>query len=96
MRNFATESGKSKGQFYTPAEVSRVVAEVVGVDPPHQPRADRLRSDLRVRLAAAEGGGRGAARDHHLRPGDGHHHLGLAKMNMIMHGAQNAEIARAT
>src|SRR6266550_8881497 len=31
MRNFATESGKSKGQFYTPAEVSRVMAKVVGV-----------------------------------------------------------------
>ncbi len=31
MRNFATESGKSKGQFYTPAEVSRVMAQVVGV-----------------------------------------------------------------
>ena len=24
MRHFATESGKSKGQFYTPAEVSRM------------------------------------------------------------------------
>src|ERR1700679_3347291 len=24
MRHFATESGKSKGQFYTPAEVSRI------------------------------------------------------------------------
>ena len=31
MRNFATQSGKSKGQFYTPAEVSRVMAAVVGV-----------------------------------------------------------------
>jgi type I restriction enzyme M protein len=31
MRHFATESGKSKGQFYTPAEVSRVVAKVVGI-----------------------------------------------------------------
>lgn len=30
MRHFATESGKSKGQFYTPAEVSRVLAKVVG------------------------------------------------------------------
>jgi type I restriction enzyme M protein len=30
MRHFATESGKSKGQFYTPAEVSRVMAKVVG------------------------------------------------------------------
>src|SRR5690606_28237967 len=33
MRHFATESGKSKGQFYTPAEVSRVMAKVVGIQP---------------------------------------------------------------
>ena len=32
MRNFATESGKSKGQFYTPAEVSRVLAKIIGID----------------------------------------------------------------
>jgi len=32
MRNFATESGKSKGQFYTPAEVSRILAKVIGVE----------------------------------------------------------------
>jgi type I restriction enzyme M protein len=31
MRNFATESGKSKGQFYTPAEVSRVMAQILGI-----------------------------------------------------------------
>lgn len=31
MRKFATESGKSKGEFYTPAEVSRILAKVVGV-----------------------------------------------------------------
>jgi type I restriction enzyme M protein len=31
MRHFATESGKSKGQFYTPAEVSRVIAKIVGI-----------------------------------------------------------------
>ena len=31
MRHFATESGKSKGQFYTPAEVSRIMAKVVGI-----------------------------------------------------------------
>ncbi|PWB47658.1 MAG: type I restriction-modification system subunit M, partial [Nitrosomonadales bacterium] len=31
MRHFATESGKSKGQFYTPAEVSRVMAQVIGL-----------------------------------------------------------------
>jgi type I restriction enzyme M protein len=31
MRHFATESGKSKGQFYTPAEVSRVIAQLQGI-----------------------------------------------------------------
>jgi type I restriction enzyme M protein len=31
MRNFATQSGKSKGQFYTPAEVSRVIAKLIGI-----------------------------------------------------------------
>ncbi len=32
MRHFATESGKSKGQFYTPSEVSRVMAKVIGIE----------------------------------------------------------------
>ena len=31
MRHFATESGKSKGQFYTPAEVSRIMSRVIGI-----------------------------------------------------------------
>lgn len=31
MRHFAKESGKSKGQFYTPAEVSRIMAKVIGI-----------------------------------------------------------------
>jgi type I restriction enzyme M protein len=31
MRHFATESGKSKGQFYTPAEVSRIMSQVIGL-----------------------------------------------------------------
>ncbi len=31
MRHFATESGKSKGQFYTPAEVSRTMAKIIGI-----------------------------------------------------------------
>ncbi len=30
MKHFAVESGKSKGQFYTPAEVSRIIAKVIG------------------------------------------------------------------
>ncbi len=32
MRHFATESGKSKGQFYTPAEVSRILAKILGIN----------------------------------------------------------------
>lgn len=32
MRHFATESGKSKGQFYTPAEVSQIIAKIIGVN----------------------------------------------------------------
>jgi type I restriction enzyme M protein len=31
MRHFASESGKSKGQFYTPSEVSRVMAKIIGI-----------------------------------------------------------------
>ena len=38
MRNFATESGKSKGQFYTPAEVSRILAKVIGIGNINDPR----------------------------------------------------------
>jgi type I restriction enzyme M protein len=37
MRNFATQPGKSKGQFYAPAEVSRVMAKVVGIEPDTAP-----------------------------------------------------------
>jgi type I restriction enzyme M protein len=40
MQHFATESGKSKGQFYTPAEVSRVIAQLIGIKP--GPRRSRL------------------------------------------------------
>ena len=32
MRHFATQSGKSKGQFYTPSEVSRTMASIIGID----------------------------------------------------------------
>ena len=76
MMHFATESGKSKGQFYTPAEVSRIMARVVGVGP--DTRQDQTIYDptCRLRLAPAQGRGRGAARHHRVRPGDGQRHLG--------------------
>jgi len=39
MRHFATESGKSKGQFYTPSEVSRILAKVIGITPQNSTKA---------------------------------------------------------
>ena len=40
MRHFAIDSGKSKGQFLTPAEVSRVKAQVLQIEkePPQRPQ----------------------------------------------------------
>ena len=75
MRHFATESGKSKGQFYTPAEVSRIMA----ADPRHprgqdEQRHHRLRPHLRLGLAAAEGRRRGHRQGHALRAGEGRRH----------------------
>ena len=31
MRHFASQSGKSKGQFYTPSEVSRIMSKALGI-----------------------------------------------------------------
>ena len=61
MRHFATESGKSKGQFYTPAEVSRILAKVVGIGSTSA-GPDGLRPGLWLGLAAAQGRRRGTAR----------------------------------
>lgn len=94
MRNFATESGKSKGQFYTPAEVSRVVAAVAGVsraDSPKQTVYDPTCGSGSLLLKAAERAGvdltiYGQEFDITTR--------GLAVMNMILHGKETAEIAQ--
>ena len=93
MRHFATESGKSKGQFYTPAEVSRIMAQVIGIgDAQDQRRHHHLRPHLRLRLAAAQGRRRSRHHGHALRAGDGQRHRGLARMNMILHDYPTAEI----
>lgn len=56
MRHFATESGKSKGQFYMPSDVSRIMAKVIGISPGQQQGGHhRLQSNLRFRFAALEG-----------------------------------------
>jgi type I restriction enzyme M protein len=86
MRHFATESGKSKGQFYTPAEVSRVLAKVVGIN--GQTRQDETVYDPAcgsgsLLLKAADEAPRGMTiygqeKDNAT--------WALAQMNMILHG----------
>lgn len=94
MRNFATEAGKSKGQFYTPAEVSRVVAAVAGVSratSPKQTAYDPTCGSGSLLLKAAE-----TARVPITIFGQEMDiaTLGLARMNMIMHNRATAEIAQ--
>ncbi|MBI1294277.1 N-6 DNA methylase [bacterium] len=94
MRNFATESGKSKGQFYTPAEVSRVMAKVVGIGPhtrPDQTIYDPTSGSGSLQLKAADEAPNGITiygqeMDNAT--------WALARMNMILHGHPTAEIWR--
>ena len=93
MRHFATESGKSKGQFYTPAEVSRVIAKVIGISPDnaiasttaYDPTCGSGSLLLKV---AAEAGRRitleGQEKDVTT--------AGLARMNMILHDFPTANV----
>lgn len=93
MKNFAAESGKSKGQFYTPAEVSRVIAKVLRID--ELDRAEQSIYDptcgsgsLLLRALAEASNPRvsicGQEKDSST--------AALAKLNMLLHGISNAEI----
>ena len=92
MRNFATESGKSKGQFYTPTEVSRIMAKVVGIGPGTRP--DQTIYDptcgsgsLLIRAADESPNGitiYGQEMDNAT--------WSLAKMNTLLHGHPTAEL----
>jgi len=94
MRHFATEAGKSKGQFYTPAEVSRVIAQVVGIG--LHTRQDETLYDptcgsgsllLRAAYEAPRGISiYGQENDNAT--------WALAKMNMILHDYPDAELWR--
>ena len=96
MRNFATESGKSKGQFYTPAEVSRVMAQVVGVDDCSELSEPTIYdptcgSGSLLLKAADEASARnialyGQEKDNAT--------WALAKMNMFLHGHPTADLWR--
>jgi type I restriction enzyme M protein len=94
MRHFATESGKSKGQFYTPAEVSRVIAKIVGI------RSDTSQDQtvydptcgsgsLLIKVAAEAPRGLtiyGQEKDNAT--------WALSRMNMILHEREDADIRK--
>jgi type I restriction enzyme M protein len=93
MRHFATESGKSKGQFYTPSEVSRIIAKVIGISPANT-KASTMAYDptcgsgsLLLKVAAQAGKHitlEGQEKDVTT--------AGLARMNMILHDFPTANI----
>jgi len=92
MRHFATQSGKSKGQFYTPAEVSRVIAQVIGISgakSQDQTIYDPTCGSGSLLLKAADQAPRGVTiygqeMDNAT--------AALARMNMILHDNPSAEI----
>ncbi|MBM4224098.1 MAG: SAM-dependent DNA methyltransferase, partial [Gammaproteobacteria bacterium] len=97
MRHFATESGKSKGQFYTPAEVSRVIAKVIGISPKNT-KASTTAYDptcgsgsllLKVAAEAAPEAGKQITLEGQEKDVTT---AGLARMNMILHDFPTANI----
>ena len=92
MKNFAAESGKKKGQFYTPAEVSRLMARILGIHKDTRPQISiydptcgsgslllRAKAEARVGVAIFGQELDGATR-------------GMAVMNMFLHGVDDPEI----
>lgn len=94
MRHFATESGKSKGQFYTPAEVSRVLAKLLGITPETPFSATAYdptcgSGSLLLKVADEAPNGLtiyGQEKDNAT--------WALSKMNMILHGNEIADIRK--
>lgn len=93
MRHFASQSGKSKGQFYTPSEVSRIMAKVIGISPANS-KASTTAYDptcgsgsLLLKVAAEAGKHitlEGQEKDVTT--------AGLARMNMILHDFPTANV----
>jgi type I restriction enzyme M protein len=93
MRHFATESGKSKGQFYTPSEVSRIMAKAIGISPANSKAATTAydptcgSGSLLLKVAAEAGKHitlEGQEKDVTT--------AGLARMNMILHDFPTANV----
>ncbi|MES3008233.1 MAG: N-6 DNA methylase [Pseudomonadota bacterium] len=93
MRHFASQSGKSKGQFYTPSEVSRIMAKVIGISPANSKAATTAydptcgSGSLLLKVAAEAGKHitlEGQEKDVTT--------AGLARMNMILHDFPTANV----
>jgi type I restriction enzyme M protein len=93
MRHFSRLSGKSKGQFYTPSEVSRVIAKIIGISPQNAVAATSVydptcgSGSLLLKVAAESGKAitlEGQEMDVTT--------AGLARMNMILHDFPTANI----
>ncbi len=93
MRHFATESGKSKGQFYTPSEVSRVIAQVIGIGPANTVSSttayDPTCGSGSLLLKVAEQAGKHITLEGQEMDVTT---AGLARMNMILHDFPTANI----
>lgn len=93
MKNFATESGKSKGQFYTPSEVSIVMAKVIGISPENSIAKTSVydptcgSGSLLLKIAS-EAGKHITLEGQEMDVTTG----GLARMNMILHDFPTANI----
>ena len=94
MQHFATESGKSKGQFYTPAEVSRIMAQVVGIGadtrPAHTVYDPTCGSGSLLLKAAAEAPNGITIYGQEMDNAT----WALARMNMILHDQPTAVLWR--
>ena len=94
MRHFASESGKSKGQFYTPSEVSRIIAKVIGISPDNTVAAttayDPTCGSGSLLLKVAAEAGRHITLEGQEKDSTT---AGLARMNMILHDFPTANIA---
>src|SRR5208337_3832262 len=93
MRHFATESGKSKGQFYTPSEVSRIMAKVIGISPENSKAAttayDPTCGSGSLLLKVAAQAGKPITMEGQEKDVS---NAGLARMNMILHDFPTANI----
>jgi type I restriction enzyme M protein len=95
MKNFASESGKSKGQFYTPAEVSRVMAKVIGINAAtmaSQTLYDPACGSGSLLIRAADEAPNGITiygQEYDTTT------AGLAKMNLVLHNKSTGTIANA-